>query len=139
MADSSKRPRTGGSGSESVADSQIGKSWYFSVTKKSYRSLDDLYDAVVHAQRSGKASYWKLVTEQKDVELQTVKLVCLQCDKGMSAKNPADAAKKHFYRKEDGSFICKQAKDMQARIDSALQQASSHQYSGPFISFLCWR
>jgi hypothetical protein len=54
MADSSKRPRVGPSASESVDDLQAGQSWYFVVTRKSYDSFDDFYDAVSHAQRTGK-------------------------------------------------------------------------------------
>jgi hypothetical protein len=65
MADSSERPHVGPYAGESV-DSQAGQSWYLAVTWKSYNSFDDFYDAICHAQRTGKAPYWRLVTIQKD-------------------------------------------------------------------------
>jgi hypothetical protein len=142
MADKSKRPRTDTSGSEAVADSQSGRTWYFAVTKKTYSSLESYYDAVVYAQRSGKAPYWRLVDVRKDVALQTVQLVCLECDKAIPARNPADAAKKHFQRNEDGSLFCKESVKKQACIDIALQLAPKHQSSGSFssnvLAFMCW-
>jgi hypothetical protein len=53
MADSSECPRVGPSASESVDDSQAGQCCYFAVTRQSYNSFDDFYDAVSHAQRTG--------------------------------------------------------------------------------------
>jgi hypothetical protein len=53
MAAGFKRPRIGRSGSKSVEASQSGQSWYFAVTETSFQSLDALYDAVAHAQRTG--------------------------------------------------------------------------------------
>jgi hypothetical protein len=59
MADSSKQPRIGASSSESGDDAQAGQSWYCAVSKESCISSDGFYDAGYHAQRTGKAPYWR--------------------------------------------------------------------------------
>jgi hypothetical protein len=103
-----------------VDDSETVSTWYFAGTEKVCESLDDFYDAVLQAQLTGKAPYWRLVTVHKDLALETVQLICEQCSKPISARNPADAAKKHFDRK-DGATVCKSAQRLQGRIDCALQ------------------
>jgi hypothetical protein len=135
MSDPSKRRKISGSKElERADDSDIVESWYFAGTKKTYQSLDAFHDAVLQAQRTGKAPYWSLVTVRKDVALGTVQLICSQCSKPISAKNPADSAKKHFDRK-DGAMVCKSVQKIQGSIDSALQHASARKSSGPFFYY----
>jgi hypothetical protein len=136
MSDPSKRRKLCVSSElERVDGSETVKTWYFAGTKKAYESLDDFHDAVLQAQRTGKAPYWRLVIVHKDVAQETVQLICKQCCTVISARNPADSAKKHFERK-DGAMVCKSAQRIQGRIESALQQASARTTSGPSFYYI---
>jgi hypothetical protein len=75
MSDPLKRRKICGSSEPStrtrVNSSEAVKTWYFAGTKKVYESLDDFYDAVLQAQRTGKAPYLRLVTVHNDVAVKT--------------------------------------------------------------------
>lgn len=118
MSGDGKRKRNAGSGelaSAAASGSASTPSLYFVNTKRTYRTAEELYDAVCKAQRTGTAKWWKQVSVSMNAG--TVKLFCKQCGGGFSARNPADSCSKHFEQK-DGSYVCKKRMEMRSTVEA---------------------
>jgi hypothetical protein len=102
-----KRRKTGPTeASAEGARSSSSPKLYFAVTKCHYKTVDELYGAVLKAQSRGSAKYWKKVTVVKQDA--TVVLECEECGKQLSSRNPADSCSNHFFTRE-GNMVCKKA------------------------------
>lgn len=105
-------------------------SLYFVGTKKRHESVDSMYEAVLKAQRNGRAPYWSKVTVVKDEN--TVSLLCNSCGRTLSARNPADSCGNHF-KDSEGRLGCKiterREKQQQALYQSMV--AEGHHLTTP--------
>ena len=83
MSEASKRRKTGqppGSGTaeqESVA--APAQTWFYAGNRKTHTTLDSFHECTRHANTTGRAEWWALVDVDKDMDQNTVKLVCTRC------------------------------------------------------------